>query len=322
MVISIARYRSRLRTPMRFGGETFQEREGFFVAMEGPAGIGIGEVAPLPGVHRESLDRCLAALASSGGEPRLDHPPSLAFGLDIARAFAYGDPVLCRPLRPSVGVNELLADGGRPSGSARTVKVKVGRGPIELERAMLAEIIAACPAARLRIDANRSLTLDEAKKLFEGLDPARVEYLEEPLSLPLELPALHFATGLSIALDESLHEPRLRAALETAPGVVAHVIKPSLIGGILAVRERAERTARQGLRTTVTSTFESSYTLRVLARLITWLPATGGEHGLGTAGLLLDDPCIPPLVRDWSISTEGPVPTPTLPFVQLERPGG
>ena len=317
-VTAVARYRSRLRMPMRYAGASFAEREGLYVLAEGPAGEGIGEVAPLPGVHRETVDGCLAWLASPVGSP----PPSLAFGLDVARALADGDPVLARPLRDRVGVNQLLGDGQAPAADARTVKVKVGRGDLAAEARRLGELSASRPDLRLRIDANRSLSLDDARRLVEGLDPARVEYVEEPLREPLELPAFHFATGLAVALDESLHEPALRSALETAPGVVAHVMKPSLVGGLLAVRERAERTARQGLRTVVTSSFESSYSLGVLARLVTWLPAAQGDHGLGTAGILVDDPCPAPPCEGWWLSTADDLPRPAVRFERREAARG
>ncbi len=310
---------------MRFGGATFAEREGFFVRIEGDSGVGISEVAPLPGVHRERVEDCIAALAAWSGDDApavIDRmPPSLAFGLSVALGLAAGEPLLARPLRSVVGVNELCLDGAMPSVDARTVKVKVGRGDALAEREHLATILRERPRATLRIDANRTLSLESAKRLFDGLDPARIDYLEEPLAAPLELPALHFATGLSIALDESLHEPEHRAALETAPGVVAHVVKPTLLGSVRALRARAERTARQQLRTTVTSTFESGYTLWVLARLVTWLPNAGGDHGLGTAGMLLEDPAAPPALRDHAIATDAPPPAIRLPFAPLAHGG-
>lgn len=316
--IAIARYRSRLRTPMRFAGATFTEREGFFVALHGPAGRGVGEVAPLPGVHQESVEECIASLGRCGSNIDRATPPSLAFGLSVARALAQGDPVMTQPLRSTVGVNELIVDLSMPSAETRTAKIKVGLHPVDVERAYLSRVMRERPDVRLRIDANRSLTLEQAKRLLSELDPTHVDYLEEPLTSPLELPALHWATGMPIALDESLHDAALRSALETAPGVAVHVIKPSLVGSLEAVRLRAERTSRQGLRATITSTFESSYTLFMLARLITWLPAAQGDHGLGTSGMLLDDPSPPPAIDGWSMRTDLPLPAVKLPFVPLE----
>ncbi|MDZ4753881.1 MAG: o-succinylbenzoate synthase [Phycisphaerae bacterium] len=303
-LIRIARYHSPLTTPMRFAGATFNARDGMFVEVTGDAGVGIGEVAPLPGVHRESLDDCVAAL-----EHGSTFPPALAFGMSVAHAIAAGDPVLCRPLRERVGVNALIAGAAdqRSFRNARTIKVKIGRGAVATERAMLQQLMLREPQATIRLDGNRSMTLDDCSELLTGLDRGRIDYLEEPLIDPFELPALHFRTGCSIALDESLHVPEHRSALETAPGVTTHVIKPTLIGSLRAVRERAERTARQGLHTTVTSTFESSYTLRVLARLITWLPAADGDHGLATAGILRDDPCDPPVITDGWMRTDEPL---------------
>lgn len=326
MKIEVARYSSRLRTPMRFGAARFDRRDGLYLRLEGSAGVGIGEVAPLPGIHRESLDDCLDALRLFGLADRERLPPSLAFGLSVAQAIADGDPVLSRPLRPTVGVNELITDDSLPSLSTQTAKVKIARAGTDVdvggERARLDRILVERPQVKLRVDANRGLTLEEAKRLFDGINPARIDYLEEPLRTPLELPALHFATGMPLALDESLHEPEHRSALEVAPGVVAHVVKPPLVGSILRVRERAERTARQQLRTTITSTFESSYSLHVLARLITWLPNADGDHGLGTGGILLDDPCDPPPIIDGAIATDGAWPTPRVEFTPLETRRG
>jgi O-succinylbenzoate synthase len=327
MVIGVARWRSRLRTPMRYAGTTFVEREGAFVLVEGALGRGIGEIAPLAGAHRETLDECLEALAAIDAGRAVARPPSLAFALDTAQALADGAAMPSRPLRSSVGVNALVVDDGDEAliDGARTIKVKIGRGPQREERDRLLRLAAAQPRSVLRLDGNRSLSLEACIAILEGLDPARIDYLEEPLADPLELPALHHATGMSIALDESLHEPEHRSLLETAPGVVAHVVKPSLVGDLGAVRARAERTARQGLRTTITTSFESSYSVHLLARIATWLPAGPGgagddpDHGLGTSGLLLDDPCDPAVVVRGRLAVDGPMPTPRVRFEPPRR---
>jgi len=130
--------------------------------------------------------------------------------------------------------------------------------------------------------------------LVRGLPAGRIEYLEEPLVDPLLLPRLHHGTGLAIALDESLLDPALRSALETAPGVAVHVLKPSLVGSVAAVRARAERTARQGLETVLSSAYDPRESLGRIAALATRLPAATRDHGLATGELHADDPG-PPL---------------------------
>ncbi|MDZ4830945.1 MAG: o-succinylbenzoate synthase [Phycisphaerae bacterium] len=319
--IDIARYRFGLARAMCFAGRTLTERTGFFVRIDG----GVGEVAPMPGLHAESVDDCIALLRRFGSAGVERFPPSLAFGVSCALALANGEPTLVAPLAPTVGVNALFSGNtddaaraiadGRFAGY-RTVKVKISSAD---DRATVLALVRGLPeSTRLRLDANRALGFDAALALVDGIAPERVDYLEEPLSDPLLLPQLHFATGHAIALDESLLERDLRSALETAPGVTTHVLKPSLHGSLERVRERAERTARQTLRTTLSNAFESAYTLRLLARLATWLPNAAGDHGLGTAGFLVGDPVAPLVVQGGRVSTQDPIEAPPLSFVPIE----
>lgn len=324
--IEVARFRLRLVRPIRFAGVSIDHREGFFVRIDGK---GIGEVTPMPGVHRESAEECLRVLAERGAGDPMALPPPLAFGVSCAVALNRNEPVLKQPMRATVGVNALFsgsADDARDSiergalSGYRTVKVKVSRA----EDAATVECLArGLPiTTRLRLDANRSLSFEDARTVLSAASPVRVEYIEEPLAEPLRMPELHHATGHWMALDESLVEAGLRAALEVAPGISTHVLKPSLHGSIASVRERAERTARQTLRTTVSNALETGYTLRLLARLTTWLPNAQGDHGLATSGLLVGDPAPPLAIERGRVRTDGRLPdlgaAPGLRFEPLE----
>lgn len=322
--IDTIRYRYPLLRPMRFAGGTLVERCGIYakVTLDGRAGV--GEVAPMPGVHAESVEECDAILrgltpaflrGAAADESRLDALPScVAFGLSCALD-RIASRLLDKPLRPRTGVSALFAGdlseawialGAHRFEGFRTVKVKVAS---PADRATVDLLLASLPeATRLRLDANRAFALDQAIEIFRGLDPGRIEYVEEPLAEPLALPNFHHATGLGVALDESLLDPFLRSALETAPGVVAHVLKPSLHGRLGRVRERAERTARQGLSTTLSNALESGYTLRLLASLATWLPGPERDHGLGSGGMLLGDPSAV-TIEDGSIENRLPLPS-------------
>jgi O-succinylbenzoate synthase len=310
--LHVARFRFALTRPMRFAGQVFDRREGFFVRVDGD---GVGEVSPMPGLHRETVDECLTLLAARGVEGISAFPPSLAFGVSCALAWNANDPVVRQPLRATIGVNALFAgtlddarraiDERRYDGY-RTVKVKVASAADADLVAYLAERLPI--TTRLRLDANRALAFDDAVAVLRAATPVRVEYVEEPLREPLRLPELHFATGHAFALDESLLERDTRAALETAPGVTTHILKPSLHGSLAAVRERADRTARQLLRTTVSNAFESGYTLRLLGRVTTWLPNAQGDHGFGTGGMLRGDPVSAPPIVDGRIDVREPLP--------------
>jgi O-succinylbenzoate synthase len=307
----IARRTLHFRRPVRSGSLTLESREAAWITVGG----GTGVVAPLPGLHRESLDVALAALeARRAALEALDPaaaeglPPSAAFAASVAIGLARRDPLLVAPLQPRLPLNALCAAGDPLAfpgfGSVpgfRSVKVKIDRDLVR-DRAMLESLLARlAPGQRLRLDANRRLSLDAALALVRGLPAGRIEYLEEPLDDPLLLPRLHHETGLAIALDESLHDAALRSALETAPGVAVHVLKPSLVGSVAAVRARAERTARQGLDTVLSSAYDPNDSLRRIAVLATRLPAARRDHGLATGDLHLDDPAPPLAIVDGSL---------------------
>jgi len=320
--MSIERRVLHFRRPVRSGDRTLEAREAAWLRIVAPGGAtGVGVVAPLPGLHRETLDEALSALAARRAalealDPAAAEglPPSAAFAASVAIGVARGDPTLVDPLGRRLPVNALfageaaealsLAASGAFAGF-RSLKVKID-GDLARDRAVLAALLAGlAPTQRLRLDANRRLSFDAAVELVRGVPPERIEYLEEPLADPLLLPRLHHATGVAIALDESLHEPATRSALETAPGVAVHVLKPSLLGSIAAVRARAERTARQGLATVLSSAYDPNDALRRLAILATRLPAASRDHGLATGDLHRDDPTPPLEIVDGALALEG-----------------
>ena len=303
--LAIVRWTLHFRRPVRSGTRTLESREAAWITLGGATAV----VAPLPGLHRESLDEALAAIESRRAaleslDPAAAEglPASAAFAASVAIGVARRDPALVAPLRPRLPLNALCAAGDAIAFPGfRSVKVKIEGDPAR-DRALLEALLARlAPEQRLRLDANRRLSLDAALALVHGLPSGRIEYLEEPLDDPLLLPRLHHATGLAIALDESLHEPSLRSALETAPGVAVHVLKPSLVGSVAAVRARAERTARQGLETVLSSAYDPNDSLRRIAALATRLPAASRDHGLATGDLHRDDPGPPLEIVDGSL---------------------
>lgn len=101
----------------------------------------------------------------------------------------------------------------------------------------------------LRIDANRSWSVEEAKLILSRLDPKGIEYIEEPLSDPTrisELPPFPFA------LDETLLDPQ-GETLAALPAFSAFVLKPTLLG------KRLERWIAFGKKQNKTLTFSSSF---------------------------------------------------------------
>jgi O-succinylbenzoate synthase len=191
-----------------------------------------------------------------------------------------------------VPLQGLLADGEESAPFARAhvpLKVKVGRRTPEEDRARLVALLDALPpTVALRVDANRSLDLDGAVRLFAGLPPERIEYVEEPLRDPRLVGAFFDRTGLGVALDETMREPLGRELL-THPAVVAVVLKPSVLGGLRVAREEAERARTAGRTAVVSSTFESGIGLEILAQLACAVNGTPVAAGLGTDRWLAED---------------------------------
>ncbi|MEM1007996.1 MAG: o-succinylbenzoate synthase [Myxococcota bacterium] len=153
-------------------------------------------------------------------------------------------PTECRPVQAllwGAPSDWLQALKQRWQQGYRTFKVKVGRAPVHEERMALHDLIRHMPAtARLRLDANRLWSFEQACTFLKGIDLAPIDYLEEPLADPSLLPLLSSRCACPLALDESLQE----WAYSAAPSVeqVAHVIpgwaeaqtlviKPATLGG-------------------------------------------------------------------------------------------
>lgn len=132
------------------------------------------------------------------------------------------------PLPAAASVNGLLDCQGSPEEAAAeaaallaagppyaALKVKVGRraDPLEDAAALLAIRAAVGPGVRLRADANRAWSLDQAAAFARAAAGAALEYVEEPTADPADLAELHRRTGLPLALDESVDEGEAGALL-------------------------------------------------------------------------------------------------------------
>ena len=298
----IFRYRLPLAQPPTLAGRVIREREGVLIRIDSDAGVsGWGDVAPLPTFSRESLEDAMAELATLGEllrgarlrarardpglQPELETEaaasPSVRFGLETALASLSaqiereGGPNLpC--FDGAVPVSGLLA-GSRTQVLARArrlrdagfraVKLKVGMRPVPEDIALAQTVRTVLgDGVALRLDANRSWELEQAVRFGRELGAAAVEYLEEPLRDPSGLEDFFDATGIAVALDESL--PELRPDdLEERRAVGAVVLKPTLLGGVGRAREWIARALELNIRPVVSGCFESGVGTLALAEL-------------------------------------------------------
>ncbi len=177
--------------------------------------VGLGEAAPFPAVNGETQADALAAVAAAS-EPlrgmdgaRWRHVAALlgelaprapsarcavesalldalcrSAGISLWSFFGGAVSALDTDITVPTGTPDAARDaaGRAASQGFSTLKVKVGGVPLDHDAERLRQVAAAAPAARLVLDANASLTADEAIALLEALAPLRrrIVLFEQP----------------------------------------------------------------------------------------------------------------------------------------------
>ncbi|WP_269524447.1 o-succinylbenzoate synthase [Coraliomargarita parva] len=275
--ISIRRYRRSFVTPLRTARGDWSFREGFIVQADDGRRCHYGEVAPLPEFGTESLAEAEAFLREIGKHPGLKVPPELpccGFGLSAAIHGAVF-PEACE-LPPVAGLLPAgpalieAAEAKRQSGTG-VFKWKVGVLTPQEEQGLFRELLGRLsPDVRLRLDANASLSPAELDSWLSCLQDyrSRIEFFEQPLPVGMEpvMARAAAASGVPIALDESLNG--LQAERWLHPGAWAGplVIKAPLMGDILRLRERLRPVAQQVVFSSVFETAVGCANVLGLAR--------------------------------------------------------
>lgn len=297
--VRVLPYRLQLVRPIPLATGPLPAREGRLLCRVAADGrIALGDVAPMAGVHATELarvDPLLLALAS-GRQLAGPIPPALAFGLDVLARDLDGSWPAPRHARVSIaglfsGTRDQVPSfvDALPAGT-ESLKVKVGGAPPSDDRALLSALLAALPEhVRLRPDANRRWTLADAEAALAGLPAERVEFLEEPLRNPAELPRLRERTGMPFALDES--EAHVEDAVRDASS--AWILKWAREGPLTGIEARLAQAADRGRHVVVSSCFESGVGLYAQARLALALNEVPVPCGLGTAAWLAEDVLAP-----------------------------
>ncbi len=308
-------------------GHLLDGRSGLIVKVANEDGqTGLGEIAPLPGLNEETLEEATAQtveliqtlegreitpeLAELRGEfaEWLDDVsllPSVRFGIEMAllNLLAACEKVpLARLLSGApaawVSINGLL-DGAAEdmlakaerlaNGGYTAVKLKVARKAVEEDIAIVQEVSRIVgPSVELRLDANRTWDYPTAMAFGHAVADCRIEYLEEPLRDPHRLGELVKATGLPVALDETLRDyPELMT--ETDPPIKAILLKLPRLGGFEAVLHLIRQASRLGIYPVVSSSFESGFTLAMLTNLAAAVHPDGVPAGLDTNAWFAQD---------------------------------
>ena len=350
----IYQYQLPLTEQLTFHDQTLTTRSGLLIKLTNEKDhTGWGEIAPLPGFSRESLEEVVSqvkglntslldsdlpdgveALSGAFGnwlKPFKLHP-SVQCGLEMAvlnlLASSRNIPLvnlLSDKHVTDFRVNCLVIGSGETAithirnlaaDGYQSVKLKVGREPVKEDINLVRTLSAVIPmGVAVRLDANRAWDLDQAVAFAEGIKGARIEYVEEPLADISQLLELIARTSLPVALDESLLE-QSHEGYSPPEGVKALVLKPTLLGGLEKVMMLARQAKASGIKAVISSSFESSFGLACLAQLAASLGDRQTAHGLDTASWFKTD-----LVDNPIQVSAGRIDVSTLPTAENVKPG-
>jgi len=310
----IFRYTISLRRPLRISRVTISSRTGLILVLSSPEGAtGLGDIAPLPGLHTETIPDCIRQLRDLKKENYPDRfresrdsgfwykpvsgeklLPAVAFGLQSAllgltasesgrtvRSLLSTDPL------DEIEVNALITDenDGRSflKSGFRTFKIKVGRRKVDDEMAWIRRLMDSLPSGvQLRLDANCQWDFNTAEQVCSRLEGLPVEFIEEPLQDRRDLPRLAERVNIPIALDENLADFTRR---EIPGWLGAAVVKPALLPAI----EPVMRLRKAGKKVVISDTFQTGVGISLEAELAAALGQKEVAMGFDTLNRLDED---------------------------------
>lgn len=317
--IELWRYSLPLREPLTVpNGEAMRTREGLLLVIRKSKELcGIGEIAPLPNLHQETLEDAqtqILSLLNTYNHNFLQvwqHEttlfPSVQCGIEMAEqslAWLEKPTFLAHLHSVTIPINALISGASttiveralRAVQDGYTVlKIKVGRHSLDDDIANIRAIRQHIGNnVELRLDANRTWSLETALELGFAVQDCGISFIEEPLKNWQELEEFTNKTGIQIALDETLYS-RNEAEFEARKDIpndicAAYILKPSALGSIQKSQFLAEEAFERGAKAIVSSVFESGIALRFYAALqALWNGGNAVACGLDTFSFLEDD---------------------------------
>ncbi|MCK5033825.1 MAG: o-succinylbenzoate synthase, partial [Calditrichia bacterium] len=291
-----------LRTPLKIANKEILTRDGLIIKITDESNnIGVGEISPLPGLHKENLlqvENQIRKYSSffidkkvpnnlnqfDGGFDTwlkdLELFPSVRFGIESAFLSLFASKQRITPTdlfsnspKKSILINALLS--GKQDQILEKVhhylnegfsvfKLKVGRNSIEEDIKLVNTLNSFLESkSLLRLDANQAWSLKEALHFFQNINHKNIEYIEEPLKDYDQLEILFNKTNMPIALDENIL--KISASSFVPPSwIKAIIIKPTVIGSIEKSIQLIRFAENNGMLPVISDTFQSGVGLTML----------------------------------------------------------
>ncbi|GAA3550741.1 o-succinylbenzoic acid (OSB) synthetase [Zobellella aerophila] len=269
MRIAVYGYELSLTMALTINGTPLGRRRGLYVCIEGCW----GEVAPLPGESRESLeearDELLAACERlARGEPHDARLPSVQFGLDCALTGIDGEAAPSLPLLE--GEREPIIRAWRCRREHPRRAWLTLTGEVQHDAGLVRELTLLVPSLQLVLDAGGRLSEEQLAGLWRRIDPGRIEWLLDPAADMAASQRLAEDHGWPVAFDLGRHASTDYPVFEQ---LKALVLRPTQLGGLGLCRELAGQAQARGLEVVVADSLESGLGNAQLARLAhRWAP--------------------------------------------------
>ncbi len=312
----------------------YTERRIWLVTISDGERIGVGECAPLPNLscddipnYTEVLRRFCDEVERTGelDTEALRDYPSMLFGLETAlmdvrckmedgrsllfdNAFSRGEVGI--PINGLVWmgsfeemrerIEQKLAQG------FHCVKLKIGAIDFDAELELVRRIRErfSLHEVELRVDANGAFPFEEALYKMELLSQYALHSIEQPIKAKqwANMAELCRESPLPIALDEELigvNDPDQKRQMLNIIRPRYIILKPSLHGGMMGVREWIDIANDMGIGSWITSALESNIGLNAIAQLAADIygPHIRMPQGLGTGQLFTDNIPMPLEIR-------------------------
>lgn len=312
----------------------YTERRIWLVTISDGERIGVGECAPLPNLscddipnYTEVLRRFCDEVERTGelDTEALRDYPSMLFGLETAlmdvrckmedgrsllfdNAFSRGEVGI--PINGLVWmgsfeemrerIEQKLAQG------FHCVKLKIGAIDFDAELELIKRIRErfSLHEVELRVDANGAFPFEKALYKMELLSQYALHSIEQPIKAKqwANMAELCRESPLPIALDEELigvNDPDQKRQMLNIIRPRYIILKPSLHGGMMGVREWIDIANDMGIGSWITSALESNIGLNAIAQLTADIygPHIRMPQGLGTGQLFTDNIPMPLEIR-------------------------
>lgn len=307
----------------------YTERRIWLLRVSDGFSVGVGECAPLPNLscddvpdYAEVLRRFCTDVEQTGTidyEAMRDYP-SMLFGLETAMLnLQNGERLFDTPFgrgEQGIPINGLVWMGTfdemqqrieqKLEQGFRCVKLKIGAIDFACELELIKRIRQRFShrEVQLRVDANGAFSYDEALYKLELLSQYALHSIEQPITTGQwgNMAELCRESPLRIALDEELigiNDPGLKRQLLNIIRPAYIILKPSLHGGMMGVREWVDIANDMGIGSWVTSALESNVGLNAIAQLCSVLygDAITVPQGLGTGQLFIENIPMPLEIR-------------------------